>query len=224
VAPEIYAHAKERALEALVITGDRQAQDRLAVYYDLESDYVGASFVDLEPNKWFDITPTDLQATALMRVHFGPLATRRLTSPGENRRTVLRPFRAIPDRDLADADAGTLAAMESFYRAVKTTISSDTVDDPNPWVTASKLCARKRPHLFPVRDRNVCTHLGILKLDDFRADWQVFRALIRDDDIVKAVDALPALVREAGAGRLLAIDSSRLRLLDAAMWTYTTWY
>jgi hypothetical protein len=27
-----------------------------------------------------------------------------------------------------------------------------------------------------------------------------------------------------GPGGLLAIDSSRLRLLDAAMWTYTTWY
>jgi len=76
-----------------------------------------------------------------------------------------------------------------------------------------------------VRDRNVCGHLGILALDDFRADWLVFRALVCDTEIVEALVALPAHVWEARAGRQLGvIDSSRLRLLDAAVWTYTTWY
>jgi hypothetical protein len=136
---------------------------------------------------------------------------------------VLQELRALPDRELAAADSATLTAMENFYLAVKSTMSSSSAKDPNPWVTTSKLCARKRPDLFPVRDRNVCTHLGILQLNDFRADWQVFRALAQDVEIRRALEALPTEVREAGQGRLLALDHSHLRLLDAAIWTYTVW-
>jgi hypothetical protein len=124
VTSEMHAHAKARALEALAFDGARRAQDRLAVYYDLESNYAGATFANLAPNDWWDITPTDLQATSLMRVDFEPRATRRLTSPGQWRNTVLRSLRPIPDRNLADADADTLLAMETFYRAVKSAISS----------------------------------------------------------------------------------------------------
>ncbi|MBC7631269.1 MAG: hypothetical protein H7290_07330 [Flavobacterium sp.] len=117
-----------------------------------------------------------------------------------------------------------MSAMEEFYRAVKTGLSSSAARRPNPWVTASKLCARKRPSLFPVRDRNVCSHLGILELDDFRADWQVFRALVQDPEVGAAIDLLPERTREVGVGRLMALDISRLRLMDAALWTYTVWY
>jgi len=113
--------------------------------------------------------------------------------------------------------------MERFYRAVEASISSSTSKEPNPWVTASKLCARKRPALFPVRDRNVCQHLGILGLNDFRADWQVFRMLAQDEDVYAAVDALPGQVTAASSGRRIALDVSPLRLLDAAIWTHTIW-
>jgi len=224
VPAEVHDVAKERALQTLVEAGERGAAERLAAFYDTESDYAGASFVDVAPNEWLDVTVADLHATSLLSVDVGPQATRRLTSPGAYRRRVLRGLRALPDRDLAAADAATLLAMEEFYRAAKAAMSSASAKNPNPWVTTSKLCARKRPELFPVRDNNVCGHLGILKLDDFRADWLVFRALVQDDEVRAAIDALPQLVRAAGNGRLLALDTSRLRLLDAALWTYTVWH
>jgi len=224
VPPEVVEQALRQAHLALAVDGERRAADRLATFYDTESNYAGASFANLEPNHWAEVTATDLHAASLLSIDIGPQATRRLLGPGADHRWVLQELRALPDRDLAAADPPTLEAMENFYRAMKATISSTSAKDPNPWVTASKLCARKRPDLFPVRDRNVCTHLGILELNDSRADWQVFRALIQDPGIRRALDALPAQTRAVADGRLLALDHSDLRLLDAAIWTYTVWY
>ncbi|TRW47452.1 hypothetical protein FJ693_01240 [Georgenia yuyongxinii] len=121
------------------------------------------------------------------------------------------------------ADASVLEAMYAFYNAVKAAVSSPNSKDPNPWVNPSKFCARKRPDLFPVRDRNVCAHLGILNLSDARADWLVFRALVQDDDVRRAIDTLPEGAHQAAGERQLALDSSVLRLLDAALWSYTVW-
>jgi len=39
--------------------------------------------------------------------------------------------------------------MRRRYNRIKSTLGAD------PWVTTSKLCARKRPALFPVRDKPV---------------------------------------------------------------------
>ena len=70
----------------------------------------------------------------------------------------------IPDCDLANAGIRALTAMQQHYEAVKQALSADTVKNPNAWVTASKLCARKRPDLFPVRDKEVCDYLGLTQL------------------------------------------------------------
>jgi len=48
--------------------------------------------------------------------------------------------------------------------------------------------------------------------------------LVQDPEVGAAIDLLPERTREVGAGRLLALDTSRLRLMDAALWTYTVWY
>lgn len=223
VPADVHQQAKTRALAALAFDGLRGVQHRLAAFYDVEGNYAGASFAYLEPNELPDITATDLHATSLLSVDIGPQATRRLLTPGATRQEVLRCLLRLPDTDLAGVNAPGLLAMESFYRSVKAALSLSSSKDPNPWVTASKLCARKRFDLFPVRDRNVCEHLGILRLDDYRKDWQVFRALIQDPDIRAAIDALPSLIRSAGPDRHVVLDSSNLRLLDAAIWTHTVW-
>lgn len=113
-----------------------------------------------------------------------------------------------------------LAAMEGLYEAVKQALSADTVKNPNAWVTASKLCARKRPDLFPVRDKEVCDYLGLTQLQNYQVDWQVFRYLMGDRDIVAAIDMMGKAVTAVADGRRLQADHSRLRLLDAAIWTY----
>ena len=110
--------------------------------------------------------------------------------------------------------------MEQLYEAVKQALSANTVKNPNAWVTASKLCARKRPDLFPVRDKEVCDYLGLTQLQNYQVDWQVFRYLMGDRDIVAAIDMMGKAVTAVADGRRLQADHSRLRLLDAAIWTY----
>lgn len=89
------------------------------------------------------------------------------------------------------------------------------------WVTAAKLCARKRPLLFPVRDNLVCRYLGggrPLKSGDgwpgdFSVDIQVYAYLITHPDVVGALADLRARLE----GDRLRVDAN-LRLLDSALW------
>jgi Family of unknown function (DUF6308) len=193
--------------------------DRLA-FYDTDGDYAGASFAQLGPIDPMDITPTDLLATTLLSVRIRPGAMRRMLDGGSTRDTLLRKLRDLPDCDLANAGSPALTAMKELYEAVKQALSADTVTKPNAWVTASKLCARKRPDLFPVRDKEVCDYLGLTQLRNYQLDWQVFRSLIGDPDIIAAIDVMSITTAAAAAGRRLRADQSRLRMLDTAIWTY----
>src|SRR5690625_4828425 len=74
--PDDVIEAAKRA--ALASLGDGAAR-RLVDYYDVEGNYVGASFTELAPNEWDDITATDLHATSLMNVKIDARSTRRLT-------------------------------------------------------------------------------------------------------------------------------------------------
>ena len=68
-----------------------------------------------------------------------------------------------------------LLAMAELHHALKRALSPPEVTKPNPWVTDSKLCARKRPDLFPVRDSVVCAYLGLIDpKGNYEVDWQVF--------------------------------------------------
>ena len=218
---ELRAQARDQALKALRLDGVQPAQDRLCSYYDVDGDYAGASFAQLAPIEPDNINATDLHATRLLSVPIGAGATRRFLDDRAARTEVLNALRAIPDRDLLIADIATLEAMEIFYLAVKTDLSAASTRHPDAWVTASKLCARKRPNLFPVRDRNVSAYLGLTRSNGYRIAWQVFRYLIGDRDVVTGIDALSDATRAAANGTRLRLDDSRLRLLDAAIWTDT---
>ncbi len=218
--PGLVVDAKNKAMEALRTDGAHAAHDRLARFYDADGDYAGASFAQLGPIDPLHITPADLLATTLLSVRIRPGATRRMLDGGTTRGVLLRKLSNLPDCDLANAGRPALTAMAGLYEAVKQALSAETVKNPNAWVTASKLCARKRPDLFPVRDKEVCDYLGLTQLRNYQVDWQVFRSLIADPDIIAAIDVMSKRTAEAAAGRRLQVDQSRLRLLDAAIWTY----
>jgi len=221
--PGVRERAIAQALEALSGESHSGPVRRLVAYYAVDGDYAGASFATLPPVEPQTITATDLHATSLLSVDVGPGATRRLLGSSPERDRAVAALGQLPDINLADAGAETLTSMEEFYRWVKSALSSPAARDPNPWVTASKLCARKRPRLFPVRDRNVSTFLGVLKLNDFRMDWLVFRDLVRRPEVAHELALLPARVQGAAGERAVVIDESPLRLLDAALWTHTVW-
>ncbi|TRW46384.1 DUF6308 family protein [Georgenia yuyongxinii] len=185
VAPEVFKTAKAVALEVLSVEGDRPAHVRLARYYDRERKYAAATFTDL-PNIADDVTADDLLAVSLLSVRISPLDVRRLVEPSPERSAVLASLRALPDVGLTMADADTLTAMAVFYEDVKHALKDPWAKSSDRWVTASKLCARKRPDLFPVRDRKVRDLLGLTRFADYRVDWQVFRHLAQSDEVRQA--------------------------------------
>jgi hypothetical protein len=79
----LLAHAKAKALEAMRGDGPHPAQERLARFYDIDSDCAGVTFAQLQPVASRDITASDLLAAKLLSVPIGPRATRRI-SRGRN--------------------------------------------------------------------------------------------------------------------------------------------
>ncbi|WNB86441.1 DUF6308 family protein [Cellulomonas sp. ATA003] len=214
-------HAHRRALTALALDGPAPAHHRLRAFYDVDGNYAGSTFAQLEPVHPDDITATDLHATSLLSVRIRPHATRRLLNDGLTRTEIVTNLRAIPDAQLQVADAHALVAMQHLYLSVKTAMSPATTRNPDAWVTTSKLCARKRPDLFPVRDTRIRDYLGIpISANGYGTTWLLFRALLQDSEIITAIDTA---VDATGNGEhhRVRLDTSRLRLLDAALWTAT---
>lgn len=214
-------HARSATMLALSPSSDRPVAHRLAIFYDTATEYAGASFATLEPVTPDRVTAVDLFATTLLSVDIGPGALRRLTAPEMSRRITTLLGTLPTDLTLQDAEARHLANMAALYELVRPALSAVRTRSKNQWVPASKLLARKRPLLFPVRDNFVCDLIGAPKR--YRVDWSLFRSLMRDRQVRAALAELPAAVAEEAerAGRDLALDTSELRLLDAALWTWS---
>ena len=107
--------------------------------------------------------------------------------------------------------------MAEFYEAVKICLRRAGARTSNPWVTASKICARKRPHLFPVRDNVVLDFLGLPKT--YPVDWPAFQALVSDRE---SLIALTGHVRglRGKEGVDVGDELHLLRHLDVALWMH----
>lgn len=220
--PALIDQAKQKAREALTAVTTRSPIARLAAYYDRTGNYAGASFVDLHPNDPNDITAIDLHALTLMKVEVLGGGTRRLLEGSTHRPAILAALADVEHKDLLVAGPQDFLAMEKLYLAVRDVLSEPDTKIRNAWVTASKLCARKRYALFPVRDAVVCTYLGLIKgsTSSYKIDYQVYRALIGDRDITDPLDELADQLRAGIPDRDVRADVGRLRLLDAALWMY----
>jgi len=217
---QVAEDVKGKVLEALRSDGASPAPGRLVGFYDCDGNYAGASFAGLQPADLSDFTASDLLATMLLSVRIMPGATRRILLQGPVRTRLLSKLRAVPNIELSAAGNRDLQAMACLYEEVKQSLSAPATLVKNSWVTASKLCARKRPDLFPVRDTIVCDYLDLTSFENYQMDWLVFRCLMRDQEIIWAIDAIANALGDYAATRNLHIDKSRLRLLDAALWTY----
>lgn len=221
VAEEVIGTAKIQTMRALASAGPHPVQERLARYYDPAGNYGGATFLDIEPNQRDDVTASDLHALQMLSIRVNPQMTRRLLDETEARLSLLKALAAVPDDvDLATARAVHLLLMEALNQLTKSTLSQGG----GAWVTASKLCARKRPRLFPVVDNVVRTYLDLRRFNNYQVNWLVYRALINDDDIAEALDCAFDGTRgiDDQDTRELRMDSIRLKVLDAALWTFAT--
>jgi len=207
-------HQLDRASEAAwAAVRHPEAPDLLRRYYDPSGDYAGSTFLDLGPNDPHDLTATDLYALSLLDVRATPRAGRHLLEVGEHRERVLAAL-ANPHlpatADLLSASPTTFDGAKMLYLAVLGALGR------NPWVTASKLCARKRPGFFPVRDSVVTERvLGLGK--SYRIDWQVYRDLLADQALMSKLTSVTAQALEL-SDRSAGIADPPLRALDVLLW------
>ncbi|MFC8299500.1 DUF6308 family protein [Micromonospora orduensis] len=212
------AAARGAALEALEDT--ERAGRRLARYYDPLGKFAGETFLTIAPNDPGQITAADLFAVTLLSIQLRPAAARRVLDDERHRDALHRSLAAVPDSAcLADADAPTLARASALYDDVKRALARPGAAKSDPWVTASKLSARKRPRLIPVRDKKVRKLLGIPPGTDYRHDWLIHRGLMRDPTLL---DRLREARDEAttSGGMQTSISDSSLRVLDVVLWTH----
>lgn len=214
---ESYASAREAVWKVL---HDAMVIDRLTSYYSRTGDFAGAMFLTVGPCDPHRFTSGDLLAVTLLGVSASPVVVRRLTEPSRTRGKLERMLAEdhLPlNADLALADDETLLDMAAFHVGLKQALSADESPAGNPWVTASKLSARKRPDLFPVRDSVVSGLLGIGK--NYEVDWQVYRRLLQDPEVRGRLDRV---VDEAASrpGVDVGSPNNRLRHLDAVLWMH----
>lgn len=209
----------EHALEqARTVVGSDRAVDDLARYYAADSNYAGTTFIDLRPNDPDTITASDLLAVTTLSVEVSPHAIR----------TFQRSAAEIGER-LGALDPGlrleavdpeiTATSMAALYELVKVCLRRAGAETGNAWVTASKICARKRPQLFPVRDNAVLELLGLPKT--YPVDWPAFQALVSDEALMQALDEhVEAADKRDGVD--VGDHSLRLRHLDVVLWMRAT--
>jgi len=216
---DVLERTVELALRALQTSGPTPVQERFAAYYAVLGNYAGASFLDVAPNEASAFTAADLFAVSLLSVEVGPQAARRIlgeTEPAATLRRRLAEYHLPSNATLQTANEQTLLAMAGLHLDVKKVLAPVKAARSNAWVTASKLCARKRPQLFPVRDRVICKYLGLGS--NYEVDWQAFRHLLRQPEVTSAIQAAVNATDLDESN--VVLDSIPLRLLDVALWTY----
>lgn len=228
VEESMFATAFEQALRAF---GDEDGIDRaltsVQAYFDPQGRYAGSTFLDVVPNDPFTVGAADLWAVTTLSMDVPPAAGRALLGPGPLRDLVERGLRRLPeDATLSQATPQTLLLLEETYHAIRTQLPSPRAGAraTNQWVMASKLMARKRPLLFPVRDSLVCAHLtagaGLGgkpgQLGWFRRDMQVFAYLMVQDEVRYRLDTVRASISRSHP--TWSLGSSDLRLLDSVLW------
>ncbi|QKE84403.1 DUF6308 family protein [Arthrobacter sp. NEB 688] len=208
---------------ALAVLHGSRVVDDVALHYDRSSNYAGATFLDLDPVDPYAITSGDLLSLTLLGVQAEPQAVRRLlelTTTNREIRVLLTEEHLPLDADLVVADDDTLLAMASLHESLKRALSLDATQTKNPWVTASKLSARKRPDLFPVRDSVVCEVLGLSgPRQNYQVDWQVYRHIIQNDGVRKRLDDIIDEVQQRADVNVGHVNR-RLRHLDVALWMH----
>ncbi|MHA7126988.1 DUF6308 family protein [Janibacter indicus] len=205
--------ARSIALEIVRAAG---AEGDLATYYSVNGDYAGATFAGLGDNDPRRITPTDLLAVTSLSVSIPPLAVRRFTS-ASRAPEINRLLEALPTDVGIRSGKAHSQAMSEFYDFVKRCLRRSGSEASNAWVTTSKICARKRPLLFPVRDSIVVEVLGLK--GSYPDDWPVFAALMDDAEVTGGVQAL---VRQVAGQANVDVGDPALTLkhLDVLLWMH----
>lgn len=184
---------------------DEAAPGLLERYYRDES-FTGARFEFLagggdRPETKDAFVADDIVAVGLLSVSIPPKASLRLLEDDAVQLSQL--LEKVPTGvSLCDAKAEQLIEDGSPADVLWRRLAGI---DGIAWVTASKLLARKRPHLLPVYDRVVKAALQPTRSNFWRPLWET----LQNDAVTDRLEELR---------RGLGLDVSLLRVLDVAVW------
>lgn len=214
VQADVLRETREKALAAL---SDDKFK-KIAKYFRVRSNFAGALFLGLEPNEPDRFTAVDLFAVSTLNVTVPARASRRFLVESEEQEKFSAGFRSLPNLSIENAEDADLHVMYAFYKEVKKALKRYEAKSSNAWVTASKLVARKRPDLFPVRDRKVNGYLSLGKMETVVQEYAVYRHLMSDPEVSGNLSALEKHLESRKESDGLVLENSRLRLLDVALW------
>ncbi|MBW3086462.1 hypothetical protein KEM60_02683 [Austwickia sp. TVS 96-490-7B] len=200
---------------------DTRTPERLARYYSPDANFAGSTFLYHGESDPEDLTHEDLLAVTLLDVKIPPRTVRSLLESGPTRNRVLELLSAdrLPlDAKLEEATPELLEAMVQLYEFLRGLVPPTRDRYEVNWATAAKICARKRPNLFPVRDEVVCRYLRLWP-SRYQVDWQVFAWIMGHDDVR---DQLEKLIRRTAdvSGTDVGDPGTLLRHLDVAVWMH----
>ncbi|MGO2612272.1 DUF6308 family protein [Corynebacterium flavescens] len=212
-----HSQAIERSLVALSAP---DTMELARMYYSSTSNYSGFLFTQLPDDEPNAITAADLFAASTLSIRFEAVAAKRLIFDAEKASKVEGLFRKLPDVSVAEATDADFEKMSALYSFIKSNLGRPNVKNSNRWVSASKLVARKRPRIFPVRDNVVSTYLGINKTRDHRWDWGVYRSIMSDNAVKEALAEFRSSLSCDRVDHDCLDREPALRLLDVALWTH----
>ena len=201
------------------------AIDHLLTYYNPDGGYAGATFLAVKTDDEYSVTAADLWAVSTLSMTIPPNAGRALMNPGHLHARVLSGLHHLPPAlPIAEVTPAHLVHMENLYSSIRSMLPPLGKRETNQWVLASKMCARKRPLLFPVRDSKVCTYLAQNKrmgskpgqLGAFTRDIQVFAYLVTHPLVLQRLEEVRTDLYDQQPG--WSFDWCDLRLLDAVLW------
>lgn len=222
---EVLQNVRRHALAAI---SGQDAVGRLLRFYDRQGEFAGTTFLDVEPNPPETVAASDLFAVSRLSISVTNLQARLILDVGAERSQTEEILGAIShDATITRLSPDLLGRMWELQNHFRGLLSNDDRQS-NYWVFAAKLCARKRPALFPVRDSVVCRylsggqqlagsakHIETGRLGWFSSDIQAFAYLASDTAITSTLEALTARVEGLG----VRVDRQPLRLLDSLLWT-----
>lgn len=163
--------------------------------------FAGRFFDELPCNDPRAFTVGDLAAASLLDVRFGPHAVVELLERSECNSLLAE----VPaDVALWESAPGQLDRSSAAWRLWDRLVAIPGVSRTR----ASKLLARKRPHLMPILDSVIVDRLCLGGLDC----WQALRAALAPE-LRARIDLLARAATKHGASQ-----PSTLRLLDVATW------
>ena len=203
-----------RLPDALSIADDTAAVDLVRRYFEHDKEgrvrFTGSRFDNWQGGGLYGvnanrITDADIDAVAFLSVEIPPRAVIELI---ERRAAKIEGLLSeIPmtlELHMADAAAVSPGSKpDQLWRLFRDVTGVG-------WVTAGKLCARKRPHLLPVYDERVKLLVGAP--ENF---WEALRQQLHADDH-KLARRLDSIRQQAAA------DVSIIRVFDVIAWMEAT--